>query len=387
MKNEFNLSLHREQMEVAMQFFPYVMSGGAYDIKRLKARAGTGKTYTIGNCIRIANSITDSRGGKKIAVVAFTGRAAGQLNLHGLDATTIHTLLYSPVLDSKGNVTRWKKNDIRDIRDAYYAIVVDEGSMLPGEILNDLRAIGLPLYIMGDDFQLPSVSPDSFNIMDESDASLSLLTKDDSTLLTNRRTDPAFSGIYDIMNSLIDTGNIPRFCKNPGVSFTRGSKVFSGEIFQDNDFDIVLCGTNSVRRRINNKIRSMNGHNDVRPDVGEKIICLRNTVISGKKIHNGDIATVTGRIDGDGMAKYFLDNPNVVVTLMDESLITEKQPENMTEGVAHFTYGNAISVHKAQGSTFNNVLFLDEDVSYFLDRRKFRYTAVSRAAKNLVIAR
>ena len=52
-----------------------------------------------------------------------------------------------------------------------------------------------------------------------------------------------------------------------------------------------------------------------------------------------------------------------------------------------FDLGSCVSVWKSQGSEYKNLLFYDENVSYFVDRTKFRYTAVTRAKEKITIAR
>lgn len=386
-RGRYSLKLFEEQQYAALRIVNFLLSGESRDLMRFKARAGTGKTYTLSNSIKLAEAVG---GGKTIGVISLTGRAVSQLRKNGVVAHTIHSLLYDPVLDDSGDLVGWTKTDPAEIRSEFFGFAIDEASMLTRSILEDVLSIGLPVIVVGDDAQLPSIGNEEFNIMDNDETVIDqYVTHDDVTLKINRRTDPAFSGIIKIMNSLLDGGGIPRFCKADGLTFTKRSLVESGEIFRDNDFDIVLCGTNAVRRRINNVIRKSKGFDDVRPSPGETIMCLNNTVVSETKLYNGVLYEVTGRIDRENSATYFLKHPQVSITILDETFINEKKPKshNSDKVLGHFTYGYCTSVHKAQGSTFDSVLFVDEDVSGFLDRTKFRYTAVSRAAKHLTIAR
>lgn len=385
--NKFKLSLFTEQLDVVIETADFLLNARGRKMKRVKARAGTGKTFSVGSFVKHINQVMPDN--KQVAVCALTGRAAGQLASHGLDAKTIHSLLYTPVLDKDGNISHWSKNSPKDLRADFFAILVDEGSMIPRNILDDMVDIGIPILVMGDNAQVPAISNEQFNIMDdEPDVMDKYITHNDSILYTNRRTDPEFAGIFTVMKKILDGGSIPRICRERGVDFIKTKEVSSGSVFEEREFDIVLCGTNSMRRRINNKIRRIRGYDDIRPSVGEKIICMKNTVVNHVRINNGDIFTVEGRLDSDDRAIYMLKEAKVSVSILDETLITEKAPDNGAElKLSHFTYGYCISVHKSQGSTFDNVLFVDEDVSYFVDRSKFRYTAVSRAAKNLTIAR
>jgi len=53
-----------------------------------------------------------------------------------------------------------------------------------------------------------------------------------------------------------------------------------------------------------------------------------------------------------------------------------------------FDFGWAITAHKAQGSEFDSVLVIDEaqTLAGICDPRKWRYTAVTRAAERVVVA-
>src|SRR5262249_34437968 len=80
-------------------------------------------------------------------------KAAHVLRGKGIDASTIHSLIYKPGdEDDKGNV-KWIKADGLDC----HGVIVDEASMVSEEIHNDLRSFGLPLIFVGDHGQLPPV--------------------------------------------------------------------------------------------------------------------------------------------------------------------------------------------------------------------------------------
>ena len=54
---------------------------------------------------------------------------------------------------------------------------------------------------------------------------------------------------------------------------------------------------------------------------------------------------------------------------------------------AEFDYGYAITCHKSQGSEWDDVTVVDESAVFRQDRDKWLYTAITRAAKRLTIAR
>lgn len=52
-----------------------------------------------------------------------------------------------------------------------------------------------------------------------------------------------------------------------------------------------------------------------------------------------------------------------------------------------FDYGYALTVHKAQGSQWNNVVLFDESWAFRDSRERWLYTAITRAAETLIIVR
>jgi exodeoxyribonuclease-5 len=52
-----------------------------------------------------------------------------------------------------------------------------------------------------------------------------------------------------------------------------------------------------------------------------------------------------------------------------------------------FDYGYALTVHKAQGSQWNNVVLFDESWAFRDSRERWLYTAITRAAETLTIVR
>ncbi len=52
-----------------------------------------------------------------------------------------------------------------------------------------------------------------------------------------------------------------------------------------------------------------------------------------------------------------------------------------------FDYGYALTVHKAQGSQWDNVVLFDESFAFREHRARWLYTAVTRAARRLTVVR
>lgn len=374
--------LEGEQLNAFVRCVDHLVSKvyGKYLI--FNAPGGTGKTYVLRKVISYLKSQN-----MNIAVIAYTGRAASQLSRDGLEATTCHSLLYKPRFDANQNVIGWdEKHRDEVLAECSDGIVVDEGSMIPYSIHLLLDRLGVQIIYTGDHDQLDPVEPGNdveFNTM-------TTLSRNLVTLKENRRFG-IDTGIGYITTHLRQQNSIPRI-KKDGLVYVRKSAVLTEQFHHTNKFDTILCGMNKTRKKINQLVRQARGYYDSIPEVGETVVCLRNNILrQGGKINNGELFIVQAVFPGEKTSTFMLldeyGEKTISVDVMNETWESEKSP--MTQAgtsVQVFGFGYCLSVHKAQGSTFGSVLFVDEDVSFFLDHRKFRYTATSRAANLLTVA-
>lgn len=98
---------------------------------------------------------------EEVAYVAFTGKAATVLQQKGCpNAVTAHKLLYKAKPLPNGSYKFYP----RDVLDKdYKVLVVDEVSMLPRPLWEQLLRHGVYVLAMGDPFQLPAINPDDDN--------------------------------------------------------------------------------------------------------------------------------------------------------------------------------------------------------------------------------
>ena len=154
-----------------------------FAVKRIKNRerittiggfAGTGKTSITG-------FIVDALRPHSIAFVCYTGKAKSVLE-NKLKTTnslragdfigTIHSLVYSPIAKEKKtekNGREYIKVGVEfttknNLEGKYFAIIVDEASMVDQYIFEDLLELGLPILAIGDHGQLPPVAS-KFNLL------------------------------------------------------------------------------------------------------------------------------------------------------------------------------------------------------------------------------
>lgn len=379
-------TLEDEQLDIFNAIVQHAQSEPMqYNALVIGGIGGSGKTYTLRQALDFLATF-----GIHGFIGAYTGRAAAQMRKTGLSARTLHKLLYKPVIDENGDLLFFTARDWDEVRaEAGRYICVDEGSMIPQDMMRTLLEIGVPVIVSGDYFQLPAVDPTNkveFNAMLDVEGTRLSLTK-------NRRVDPEAEGLYNVTEILRDRNVIPRIA-GTGYKTVKKQDILHIDFHRDNRYDIILCGMNKTRNNINKLVRSARGHHSDLAEDGELVICLQNTVVNEVDINNGEIFQVEYSLQGKEDSIYTLRNietdETVRVKVFNETWQTEKPKQGYSPkrdgAVGIFGFAYAISVHKSQGSTFDNVLFYDEDVSFFLDQQRFRYTACSRAAKTLTVA-
>ena len=378
------------------------------NILTIGGHAGTGKTYLISG---LAKSIK-KRFGKRysIAFCTYTGKAASILKtcitktdiLTSFDYVgTIHGLIYRPkyMIGTNGKkiISGWvlKPEIESDI------IIIDEASMVNNEIFNDLIGYGKPIIAVGDHGQLPPIG-DRFNLMKNPKHVLKIIHRqvEDNPIIKLssfvRHYGYVKPGIYNSKNEQ----KIFKLSWND----PRTKKMFS-DINWDSNY-IVLCGFNQTRVELNNLIRNKLGNKLPEPYPNERLICLKNN--HNTKIMNGQIGTLvwftyaspkvydmTIKIDGSsnlysnlvhnccfGQVSY--ENGYDNTTYKKHKTLFKRTKYN---SIDLFDFGYVISVHRSQGSEWDNVVLFEQRSKYWDDEffRRWLYTAVTRARKNLFI--
>lgn len=334
----------------------------------LAGLAGTGKTTMI----RAVIDALDFRW--TYAVVAPTGKAAHVLRSKGIeDARTFHSLLYYPVVDKKSAKVRFDDND-QELPDI---VIVDEASMLTAKMVKDLlarREVKFVLFV-GDHGQLEPVVKDG-------DSDPQLMRNPDFKLEHIHR-QAAGSAIIQFAHR-VRVGDPPRDMGPEARVYHRAQKFMRRA-------DVILVGGNKTRVSMNRWARKVRGFRGNLPQVGETVICLRNN--RDARVFNGMTGKVLacehtpgayqGRISietDDGLREdlpFVPEQFGAAKTLSDPRLMRRNAP-------TLWAFGYALTVHKAQGSEWDNVVVIDElNDGWAFDAKRWRYTAATRAAKNL----
>lgn len=341
--------------------------------------AGTGKTTTIAQIVASLHG----NGVPSIAFCCFTGKAALVLQrkldaaevMSGLDyCGTIHSLIYRPQKDNDGKL-KWVK--VANL--PYELIVLDEASMVDGTLFADLAGYGIPILAVGDHGQLPPIGG-SLNLMADPVIKLEKIHRQAEgnpivqMSLRAREGQPILCGDY---------GTVRKVARKPIATIV--------ERFAS-DFDaagMVLCGTNKTRAELNAITRQRRGFTDPAPMPGERVICLRNSRENG--LFNGltgelkELNAVSGHY---GRAQVALDTGlEWDGTVRVDQFGMPKTFAVFERGVQLFDWGYALTVHKSQGSEAPLVIVFEECGWMETEdlRRRWRYTAYTRAAERLLI--
>lgn len=334
---------------------------------RLFGFAGTGKTT-------LARHIAEGIDGNVI-FAAFTGKAASVMRSKGCgDASTIHSLIYRS-RETKAEEPTFVLNRKSDVAHAKL-VIIDECSMVDEELGNDLMSFGVPVLVLGDPAQLPPVKGGGYFTEHEPDA-----------MLTEVHRQARDNPIVRMSMTIREGGSLER-----GVF--GDSKVIGRDEIDATQImaaDQVLVGRNETRRKFNKRIRELMGYHDIFPAKEEKLVCLRNNRQKG--LLNGETFTV--KLVGDrngGLVKMRVANESgegvtTRVTVLSEFFEGrgEDVPWQMRRHTDEFDYGYALTVHKAQGSQWDNIVLFDESWAFREHRQRWLYTAVTRAAKTLTV--
>jgi exodeoxyribonuclease-5 len=360
---------------------PYITLGGY---------AGTGKTTLTAELRKQLHEISPDF---KIAFCSYTGKATRVLKnaliqqqavYKGDTIGTIHSLIYSPMVNSAEEIIGWERKD----KIGSDLIVVDEASMVDENIWNDLLGYHIPIIAVGDHGQLPPING-KFNLMAEPQFKLEEIHR-------QKKLNP----IIDLSVLARTTGQIPigDYGKNV-IKVSRNSSE-AQEIIDDvlSNYSpemLVLCGYNTTRVKLNKFIRSKLEFELPSPQKNDRVICLRNN--HQKHIYNGMLGSIASINENNETTYYakidFDDDPEQFKGLIFSEQFDNLQPLNFTKQRSRtlkadlFDFGYALTVHKAQGSQAKRVILFEERFAQMDDDmwKRWLYTAVTRAEEELFI--
>lgn len=388
---------------------------------------------------------------RTLAVLAPTNKAASVLRMRGVPATTIHRILYTPVYDPQyERIAEWLTgqgdrpvvegltDQALDRAQAFYAQVasvpgalaaaglrgsdfikgwkrreepldvgfVDESSMLDERQFEDLREIFPSLVLFGDPAQLAPVGQSGQMVFDQ-------LAESRKLILHRIHRQTQDNPILDLAHALADDRlRFEDFEQMVQEAARRDDRVVWAERV---DADLmarspVLVWRNATRIRLITAFRTAHGApgDDLMP--GEPLICdgielplkhrKKRIDLEARGLIKGAQVIYLGAGNRPGFAKLHVigaEDPQFSAA----SIIKIEKPEEEEPFIPHaatmgaaFLHGAAVTIHKAQGSQWENVQVFAPDLYAAAAAgrteagiplwKRLAYVAITRAEKRLL---
>jgi exodeoxyribonuclease-5 len=341
---------------------------GRSSIFRLFGYAGTGTTTLVKH---IAEGVDG-----KVLFAAFTGKAACVMRSKGCySASTIHSLIYKARESGEETPSFELWNDAPASKAKL--IIIDECSMVDAELARDLMSFGVPLLVLGDPAQLPPIHGGGFFTDARPDAMLTEVHR-------QAQNDPIVR-----LSMEIRAGNPLTQGQYGETQVVRRDALDPKRVL---DADQVLVGRNVTRRAYNARLRERRGFADALPMAGDKLVCLRNNRRKG--LFNGGLWIVKERPKARRQIIRMRLKPDedfgerlIKVSVRPECFTGAIEEFDWQQRKAYdeFDFGYVLTVHKAQGSQWDDVVLFDESGAFPDNRDRWLYTGVTRAAKRLTI--
>lgn len=380
----------------------------------LAGYAGTGKStvvdFVLSN-LKIRN--------KSVHMCAPTGTASLVLKSKTPDYTssTLHRAIYT-LEEEKLGVPKFVPNydGLKDIK----LLIVDEASMIGTKMGDDLldvaRLSGTRVLIIGDPEQLPPVSDNGQRaFLDNPDYTLTKVMRqaednkiiDTSMKIRNNQWIQPFENLKfgdELMvfnRAKIDT-----------------EKLYGAFAKCINNGGAVIVGKNNTRKSITSSIRRIFGFNTPELMNGERIVIKQNFDLTDSgllysgcidMLTNGMVGIVSDvkdrgyyytftftsdkfdlTVKGLSLRKDILNEEISYMGSGEKCLPTILRNAKYKKGVEEVAginavFGYVLTCHNSQGSQWDTVYVLDESPVFKEDASRWLYTAVTRAAKRLVI--
>lgn len=382
---------------------------GKQQVYRLFGYAGSGKTTLAKH---FAKNIDGT-----VRFATFTGKAAHVMAQKGCEgASTIHRLIYQPKVASKHRLRELEKQltdferepepnyeaidrireEIRKEQenagrmsfslnlgsDLRYAklLIIDEVSMVDKTMGADLESFGVPILVLGDPEQLPPIYGQGH-----------FTEQDPDTMLTEIHRQA-------LDNPIIAMSKIVREGKSLPLGTYGNSRVVDKRLVAEDVLrhNIILTGLRKTKKACDDHCRMLLAKTNILPMTGDRLMCVRNNhelgLLNGQMWESQSDAVDTG---GGTVSLHLKDvESEVELAVCASEKLLRGMPLQRWEhedDIQEFEYSYAITVHKSQGSQWDNVLLFDQKDKFpnwsERDRRRWLYTGITRAAENVTVMR
>ena len=390
------ITLNNGQYKILKKAVEWFKDSNSSQVFEIDGLAGTGKSVLIFHILQELNLSQD-----QYMPMAYTGQASIVMRTKGFKtAKSIHSSLYEIVeeYDNEninmifGKPKRKYKFIKRGFIDPSVRLFfIDEGYMVPENMVKDILSFGVKVIVCGDTHQLPPIAyKPAFFV---------------GHWKTYHLTEYMRQSLEDPIIYIADR-------INRGEPIHNGSYGNSVMVINDTDFlpqmigyaDIILSGTNRTRDLVNSYVRQLAGYNYKVPLYGERLICRNNnwnTQINGIALANGLIGTVINNPDisnfngqifeidfkPDIINDYFQNIPvnyEYFTASYDKKQSMKDYANRRYMSGEMFEFAYDITVHLSQGGEFNQGIIIKEFMKPQI-QKQLDYTAITRFKKSCII--
>lgn len=380
-------------------------------ISILTGGPGTGKSTVTEAIVKIVSEVAKG----PIRPMAPTGKAAVRLSetTGRDDVQTVHSALEATGDDDGSTFKKNKNNQF----DKQSVVVIDEASMLDTRVfaaLLDAITDDTKIILVGDRFQIPSVSPGqifSDLITTVGEGGVRIPCAELINVYRSQADSEIATGAMELKNGTFDIGRLDNNIRG-GLAFyeTRNDAIVRKiietvrKIKTDRRFDplkdvAILApmkdyagGTHEINRAMQVEMnpkgqpiafmeaheRAAKGENGPAPRIGDRVILTKNN--AHKKVANGDVgiirkATLDGKDQNGNIVKG-----SVLVEFDSGKLVSFTAAE-----AKHLHTAYAITGHKSQGSQYACVILPLSTAHSKMYSRTLLYTMWTRTKNNLFL--
>lgn len=350
---------------------------------------GTGKSTILNGILNVYSKLNDMPIGSdefsyKVCLVAPTGRAAKRMaEATNFKASTIHRALG---YNFEGGFNYNENSPM-----GYSLLIVDEASMMDISISMNLFTSlqnKCQVILVGDANQLPSVGPG--NVLYDLIRSDIFKTTMLNQIMRQAKDSDIISLSHMVLQERIDYNIFNHkkevFFYNTDVSSTIPmlEKLLDGYLSKGGNLQTGIqilapmyaggCGIDAINAFIQEKYNPEK-EKILKRDLklfkkNDKVLQLKNDSIH--EIMNGDIGKILDIIKVDEKDAMLIDFDGRIITYM-------------ASDVENLTLAYCMSIHKSQGSEFENVIMPILPSYQIMLRKKIIYTGMTRAKKKLII--
>lgn len=282
--------------------------------------------------------------------------------------------------------------DQRHLPENVKIIVVDEASMVDTDIADDLAAFNLPILAIGDPGQLPPINGTHGFSMEEPDVFLTEIHRQAAENPIIHLATMARQGEFIKPGTYGDNARVVRR-RDDKATLDMESEA------------MVLVGTHNKRFAVTMAIREALGITETGPMKDEPILVQKNSreypsLVNGSiltcmedygDLQNGNVS-ITLRVQ-DPDQDYLEYNLRCPQALFEEHHFKKrnaysgpmKQVYSAKASQEQLDWGHALTVHKAQGSEWDEVVLHDESGVFRGAGDRWLYTGITRAKEDLTI--